>query len=275
MSVNQAIAPHLPSLRRFARALSGSQESGDAYVVALLEALLANPAILPAGLPPKIGLYRLFLRIWNSVDANGFPSFSSKASSDLRSLQTLTPKPRQAFLLLSVEGFNTVDIAKILETDAAEAASLIEAADREIADRLQPADILIIEDEAYTARELEQLVKSLGHHVVGLARTRKQALALAKSHRPRLILSDIELADGSSGVDAVNDILTSFEAPVIFVTGHAEALLTGGKPQPAFLIAKPFNAETVKAVIGQALFFNVRSRTQPHAGDSGALSARA
>ncbi len=275
MSVNQAIAPHLPSLRRFARALSGSQQSGDAYVVAVLEALLENPAMLPAGLAPKIGLYRLFLSIWNSVDANAFPTVKGKQPASLRKLQTLTPKPRQAFLLSSMEGFEPSDIAQILEADLAEAESLLAAADREIAERLEPADILIIEDEPYTAHHLKDLVQSLGHRVVGLARTRKQAIALAERHRPRLILSDIALADGSSGVDAVNEILSSFEVPVIFVTGHAEALLTGGKPEPAFLISKPFRAETVKAVIGQALFFKVRSRTHGHAGEEGALPARA
>ncbi|MGO9544850.1 MAG: response regulator [Rhodomicrobium sp.] len=260
MSVSQAIVPHLPALRRFARALSGSQASGDAYVVAVLELLLANPAMLPAGLAPKIALYRLFLKLWNSVDANAFPDFNAEKSEVLRSLQTLTPKPRQAFLLLSIEGFEPGEIAKILETDAAEAAALIAEADREIAEQLDPADILIIEDEALTALHLAQLVKGLGHRVIGVARTRKDALALAKSHKPQLILSDIELADGSSGVDAVNEILSDFEVPVIFVTGHSEALLTGKKPEPTFLIAKPFNSETVKAVIGQALFFEVRSR---------------
>ncbi|MBI4723765.1 MAG: response regulator, partial [Rhodomicrobium sp.] len=59
MSVSQSIAPHLPSLRRFARGLCGSQGSGDAYVVALLEALAENPSMFPADLDPKIALYRI------------------------------------------------------------------------------------------------------------------------------------------------------------------------------------------------------------------------
>jgi DNA-directed RNA polymerase specialized sigma24 family protein/CheY-like chemotaxis protein len=262
MSVSQALTPHLPSLRRFARALSGSQESGDAYVVALLEAILENAAIFPPGLPPKIALYRLFLTIWNSVDANSFPNFNAAGNGATRSLQTLTPRPRQAFLLLTLEGFKPGEIAAVLDCGVAEVSKLIAAADHEIASQLDPADILIIEDEAITAFDLEDLVKSLGHRVTGLARTRKEALALAKRHKPQLILSDIELADGSSGLDAVNEILSSFEAPVIFVTGHSEVLLTGAKPEPAFLIPKPFNAETLKAVIGQALFFEVRSRAK-------------
>jgi len=269
MSVSQSIAPHLPSLRRFARALSGSQESGDAYVVALLEALVENPSIFPLDLDPKIALYQIFLKIWNSVDANAFPNFRYENSDAIRGLQTLTPKPRQAFLLLSVEGFDADAIAQILDTDPAEVAALIATADLEIANQLEPTDILIIEDEPLTAAHLEELVKSLSHEVTGVARTHKGALQLAHERKPDLILSDIQLADGSSGVEAVNEILGELEAPVIFVTGHPEMLLTGAKPEPTFLIAKPFNAETVKAVIGQALFLEVRSRRKGDSTSSG------
>ena len=279
MSVSREVTPHLPSLRRFARALSGSQESGDAYVVALLEAVLENTSMFPPGLPPKIALYRLFLKIWNSVDANAFPNFNARGTQALRNLQTLTPRPRQAFLLLAVEGFQPVEIAKILECDVSEVAQLISAADREIAGQLDPADILIVEDEALIALDLQELVKGLGHHVTGIARTHKEALALAKRFKPQLILSDIQLADGSSGVEAVNEILGSFEVPVIFVTAHSEMLLTGARPEPTFLIPKPFNAETLKAVIGQALFFEIRSRVkrdeQANGRRSGAPSAAA
>jgi CheY-like chemotaxis protein/DNA-directed RNA polymerase specialized sigma24 family protein len=265
MSVSQSIAPHLPSLRRFARALSGSQESGDAYVVALLEALVENPSIFPLDIDPKVALYKIFLKIWNSVDANAFPSLKFENSDTVR-LQTLTPKPRQAFLLLSVEGFDVNAIAKILDTDLEDVAALIATADHEIASQLKPADILIIEDEPLTAAHLQALVQSLGHEVTGIARTHRDALKLAHDRKPDLILSDIQLADGSSGVEAVNEILGELEAPVIFVTGHPEMLLTGAKPEPTFLIAKPFNAETVKAVIGQALFFEVRSHRKAEAG---------
>ena len=265
MSVSQSIAPHLPSLRRFARALSGSQESGDAYVVALLEALVEDLSIFPLDIDPKVALYQIFLKIWNSVDANAFPNMKFENSDTVR-LQTLTPKPRQAFLLLSVEGFDVGAIAKILDTDLEDVAALIATADHEIANQLEPADILIIEDEPLTAAHLKELVQSLGHEVTGIARTHRDALKLAQDRKPDLILSDIQLADGSSGVEAVNEILGELEAPVIFVTGHPEMLLTGAKPEPTFLIAKPFNAETVKAVIGQALFFEVRSHRKGEAG---------
>jgi CheY-like chemotaxis protein len=260
MSVSQSISTHLPSLRRFARALSGSQQSGDAYVVALLEALIESPSMFPLRLDPKIALYRTFLKIWNSVDINAFSKVSQERSEASRTLQSLTPEPRQAFLLLSVEGFDSGEISEILETGAAGVAALIAAADHEIANQLDPASILIIEDEPLIAAHIEELAKGLGHRVTGVAKSHRAALKLARGQKPDLILSDIQLAEGSCGIEAVNEILGGFEVPVVFITGHPEMLLTGAKPEPTFLIAKPFSANTVKAVIGQALFFKVLSR---------------
>jgi CheY-like chemotaxis protein/DNA-directed RNA polymerase specialized sigma24 family protein len=260
MPVSESIAPHLPSLRRFARALSGSQESGDAYVVALLEALVQDPSLFPQDLEPKIALYRTFLKIWNSVDANAFSNVRPGQSEALRGLQSLTPKSRQAYLLLAIEDFGEEAIEQILDTDAENLAALIEDADDEIAHQLEPAAILIIEDEPLTAAHLKDLVTGAGHRVTGIAKTHREALSLVDAERPNLILSDIQLADGSSGVEAVNEILGELAVPVIFITAHPEMMLTGTKPEPAFLIPKPFTAATVKAVIGQALFFEVRSR---------------
>ena len=74
-----------------------------------------------------------------------------------------------------------------------------------------------------------------------------------------MILADIQLADGSSGLEAVNEILTKFDVPVIFITAYPERLLTGARPEPTFLIAKPFQPDTVKATISQALFFDTKA----------------
>jgi CheY-like chemotaxis protein len=124
---------------------------------------------------------------------------------------------------------------------------------------------MIIEDEPLIAMDLESLVESLGHGVTGIARTHREAVALAGKKQPGLILADIRLADMSSGVDAVKEILLSFEVPVIFITAYPEQLLTGERPEPAFLITKPFRPANVTAVISQALFFgrNAKVRKPP------------
>jgi CheY-like chemotaxis protein/DNA-directed RNA polymerase specialized sigma24 family protein len=251
---SQIIAQYVPYLRRYARALTGSQTSGDAYVAAALEALIADRALLadPAG--PRVALFRLFTKIWNSLAVNEAGHAGEPAQPGERKLANVMPLPRQAFLLIALEGFDEAEAARILDVDVLALRRLIEDSGRELAAQVA-TDVLIIEDETFIAMELEALVESLGHRVIGVAATYAEALALAKRAKPGLILSDIQLADGSSGLDAVNELLRSFEVPVIFITAYPERFLTGQRPEPAFLIAKPFQPAAVSAVASQALFF--------------------
>src|SRR3954464_12747920 len=261
MSRSQLVAEHLPLLRRYARALTGSQASGDAYVAAMLEALLQDTSLLDERHGPRAGLFRLFTQIWNSVSVNEKSDVTPLPLPSERRLSNITPLPRQAFLLLSLEGFSEEEVGFILEKDVAETRKLADAAGREMAAEIA-TDVLIIEDETFIAMDLEGLVKNLGHNVIGVARTHSAAVTLAKTKRPGLILADIQLADGSSGLDAVNELLKTFEVPVIFITAYPERFLTGERPEPAFLIAKPFQPAMVSAIASQALFFarNARNR---------------
>ena len=261
MSTSQAVAQHLPYLRRYARALSGSQASGDAYVSATLEALVEDPSILETGASTRIALYQLFTKIWNSVGLNEQVSAPSAGPGPAveRHLAQIAPRPRQAFLLVALEGLSEDDAARVLDVDVPTLRQLVEESGRELAEEIA-TDVLIIEDEAFIALDLEGLVESLGHRVLGVARTHKEAVALAKAKRPGIILADIQLADGSSGLDAVNEMLRTFEVPVIFITAYPERFLTGERPEPAFLIAKPFQPTTVSAVLSQALFFERKAK---------------
>ncbi len=153
-----------------------------------------------------------------------------------------------------MKDFSEEDAARILDIDKPTLQSLVEQSGRELAAQIA-TDILIIEDEVLIAMDLENLVEGLGHNVVGIARTRGEAAELAKKTRPGLILADIQLADGSSGLDAVNDLLDLFEVPVIFVTAYPERFLTGERPEPAFLVSKPYQPSTISALVSQALFF--------------------
>jgi CheY-like chemotaxis protein len=140
-----------------------------------------------------------------------------------------------------------------------DAACLIDAAGKEIANQIR-TDVLIIEDEPFIALDLQSLVEEQGHRVVDVARTHREALEAVRRQKPGLILADIQLADGSSGLEAVNQILESVSMPVIFITAYPERFLTGTPPEPAFLITKPFNIDSLKAIISQALFFDRRSQ---------------
>lgn len=256
MSLSTRIAPHLPYLRRFARAVTGSQNSGDAYVAAMLEALIADVSIFPKTTNDRISVYHLFCQLFDQTSPKlpePLPVFGLEEQANAK-LSYLTPRARQAFLLVSVEGFSETEISEILSLDLKAVKRLISEASKDISEQVATR-IMIIEDEPLIAMDIEQLTESLGHTVVGIARTRDEANALYAKEKPGMILADIQLADNSSGIDAVNDILKHNDLPVIFITAFPERLLTGKRPEPTFLVTKPFNPEMVKALISQALFF--------------------
>ncbi|SMD01549.1 response regulator [Rhizobium sp. RU36D] len=257
MSITARVAVHIPYLRRYARAVTGSQTSGDAYVAAVLEALIADLSVFPQTSDDRVALYKLFVTIFDSTNIEIRPSSSpfaweKRAAANLAAVPT---RARHAFLLTSVEGFSRDEAAEILGVDEKGFMQLFNEASVEIS-RQVATDIMIIEDEPLIALDIEQMVEELGHSVTGIARTHSEAMALYKRTNPKMILADIQLADGSSGIDAVNDILKSDSVPVIFITAFPERLLTGERPEPAFLVTKPFNPDMVKALISQALFFN-------------------
>lgn len=259
MSLAEEIAPHLPYLRRFARALAGSQDSGDAYVSATLEAVIQDPSILDLAMDSKAALFSAFLKIWRSVELSDTGAGDDVTIAERR-LDTLPPQRRQAFLLVGLEGFNRRTAAQIMGVEGVMLDALITEAGEEIAAQIATS-VLIIEDEPLIAMDLEEIVRSLGHDVAGIARTHEDAVRIAEKTRPGLVLADVQLADGSSGLEAVNVMLKTNNTPVIFITAFPERLLTGERPEPAFLISKPFQPITVRAVISQALFFDQKAGT--------------
>jgi DNA-directed RNA polymerase specialized sigma24 family protein len=257
MGLLARLAPHLPYVRRYARALTGDQATGDNYVRVALEALAAGERTLETHMTPRVALYHVFHTIWLATGARleSEETVSHAADEAARRLLKIPPRSRQAFLLTALEGFTPSEAAQILDTDVDEVETLIGQAQTEI-DAELATDVLIIEDEPVIAADIEALVRELGHSVVDVAATHNEAVDAVANKKPGLVLADIQLADGSSGIDAVKDILQHYDVPVIFITAFPERLLTGERPEPTFLITKPFQPETVKAAIGQALFFH-------------------
>ncbi len=219
---------------------------------------MAEPGAFPRDVDVRTGLYGTFQRIWSSANFDAPANEQAEGEREMIAqarLHGITPLSRQALLLTAMEGFSANDTAYLIETTPDEVESLVSEAMSEI-DRQTRTDVLIIEDEPIIAMDLETIVRDLGHSVSGAAVTRDEAVAQALAHRPGLVLADIQLADDSSGIDAVKDILAGFSLPVIFITAFPERLLTGERPEPTFLITKPFQRSTVKAAISQALFFN-------------------
>lgn len=238
----------LPFLRRYARALAGSQQIGDSFVGAVLEILLQEAKPLTKE-SVRVVLYTMLTRLWNALSQRvRIPDLP-----DTSNLTRITTAPRQAFLLTAMEGFTEEEVAEIMSVDKQRVRALVAEAGRELAQD-RALKVLIIEDEKFLALDIDSIVKSLGHTVTGMARTRSEATELWRSNRADLILSDVQLADGSSGLDAVNELYKESAVPVIFITAYPERFLTGERPEPAFLIAKPFQPSAVAAAISQALF---------------------
>jgi CheY-like chemotaxis protein/DNA-directed RNA polymerase specialized sigma24 family protein len=258
MSLSDQIAAELPYLRRYARALTGSQKSGDAYVRATLEAALADAALRASIAQGRVELYGAFSRIWNSgaEDLADLPEDDDRSPEHTAEdrIAHIMPAHRQALLLTTLEDFTAEDAGRILHLSAGDVEELVDQALSEIEDETA-CKVLIIEDEPLISMQLEALVSDLGHEVVGTAATRSQALEVFNNAPAGLILADIQLADGSSGIDAVEDLLRLADVPVIFITAYPEKLLTGERPEPTYLITKPFREATVRAAISQALFF--------------------
>ncbi|QUS36021.1 response regulator [Falsirhodobacter algicola] len=254
--LSMLIGANLPYLRRYARALTGSQSTGDAFAAATLEAILEDTAIFDEAGNPKVALFSAFHLVWASAGAPlGEPDSRLSAKAQDR-MAELTPNTREALLLHAIEGFTHEEIGAIMQVEPGEASELIEIAQREMANSVR-GKIMIIEDEAIIAMDIAAIVKEMGHDITGIARTRTEAVNLAARDKPDLILADIQLADNSSGIDAVNDILQQFEnLPVIFITAFPERLLTGKKHEPAFLITKPYHEDQVRSAVSQAMFFS-------------------
>lgn len=252
MSAVENFGPHLPILRRYARAMTGSQASGDACVRAALEAILAAPRQISALYPPKVELFRLFHAVWEPLA----PALSLK-----------TRPTRSALLLTAIEGLDLDEAGIVLRKSPADITREIALARAEI-EQESRGHVLIIEDDPMIAMHLQNLVEDLDHKVLGIATTRVEAMALAKQETPDLILADIRLADGSSGVEAVKDILDLFDIPAIFITAFPEQLLSGEGPEPTYLVTKPFLPETITATISQAMFFHQQQAADQAANHS-------
>ncbi len=251
---SELVAAELPYLRRYARALTGSQSRGDQYTVATLEAILKDRSPFDNDDPIKVNLFKCFHSIWVT---SGQPLTDPEDAVRSRAhglLAKLTANSREALLLRTIEEFSPANVAKIMQIDVDEVRHLIATANKELAGSVS-GRVMIIEDEPIIAADIQAIVSSLGHEVVGVARTHTEALELGKEHNPDLILADIQLADNSSGIDAVNDLLELMDVPVIFITAFPERLLTGDRPEPAFLISKPFQEAQVLSAVSQAMFF--------------------
>src|SRR5712671_813208 len=251
--MSEAITRTLPFLRRYARAVTGSQKRGDEWVRLCAEVAVQQPDLIAQADDTKLGVFTLFHRLRQPFGNLEESTSDNSVSGRLKeSLTDMAPVQRQVLLLTVLEGFTVADAATILGIDAGTAERSLEEARREL-QRVAAVRVLVIEDEAVIALDVADIVRNAGHQVVGIAATEKAAIELAKKHSPHLVLADVQLRGSDSGITAVREIMQAMTVPVIFVTGYPERLLTGTQLEPAFVISKPFDPDLLRAAIAQAL----------------------
>lgn len=262
MSPIKGLVECLPALRRYARFITGSNVIGNALCETILKESSGIDRDWSPGRETRIAAFKILSILLNTPTCWELAELHADQSSARAlsgRLSNLTPGPRQVYLLMSMEGFTFKETMTILDLTCDEMNSMLVLAREEIAKQVKTT-VLIIEDEVFIARDLERIVKRLGHTVIAKARTRNAARAIIDTQKPGLILADIQLADGSNGIEAVNDWLQSIGmVPIIFITAFPEQLLTGNHPEPAFLLAKPYQVNEVEAAINHVLFFNAKS----------------
>jgi len=269
--VTEQLVTIIPYLRRYARALVGDQAVGDTYVRICLETLVQEPGRVRAGPDTRVQLFSLFHEVLTrtGVRDSASDSIDPAELTDLTvesRLKALPPAERQALLLTTLEGFSVEQAAEILKVPEATAHDLVAEAWSQINQQMATS-ILIIEDEPVIALDIAGLVNDMGHSVVGVAASQSEAVQIARKAQPGLVLADIDLGAGGSGLTAVKSILQSMTVPVIFVTAYPERLLTGERPEPTYLVTKPFEPDTLKVTISQALsFFGTRPQETRQAG---------
>ena len=254
-----SVAAHLPYLRRYARALTGSQAAGDACVRGCLEALLADPDRDRTQMMSRADLFVLFHKVHERlvVPEDDFADEDELLDDPLdrgvaQRVRGLSERNRQVLLLTHTEGFPIPEVARIIGESQEMTVDLLNRAWEAL--RAQPsAQVLVIEDEPIIALDIAGILKDMGHDVIGVASTSDQAIALAKARNPSLVLADVQLEDGSTGIEAATKILEMLSVPVVFVTAYPERLLTGERIEPAFLVSKPFEPQTLEVAVSQAL----------------------
>jgi len=255
--VSELILANVKYLRRYARALHGSQQSGDTYVRLCLEALLQQRNKIVATGDVKHQLFKIFHDVWQRINFSDgeqiegpsqlMTDFSVKAR-----LEAIPARERQILLLTTLENFSVREAGEIIGVSEAQAEALLAKAWLAVSDQISTS-VLIIEDEPLIAADVSNLVTEMGHTIIGMAADQAEAVELAKKMAPGLVLTDIDLGSGGSGLLAAQEILRSIDVPIIFITAHPEQLLTGERLEPTYLVTKPFEPDALRVTISQAL----------------------
>lgn len=252
MLMTGKIVEQLSSLRRYAGLLTGSDEEGDALVTRTLECILLREVEPCLDSDIRLALFRALHEVWVPSDSGAAPDGEKSWENAKNFHRVVSPLERAAVILVHLEGFFVSEAAYVLRMEKADVQRRLDRAESKLR-RSFARRILIVEDDLLLAMELEELVRSLGHRSIGPVATRGEAVRLAMQERPALILSDIQLSDGTSGIDAVSEIRHRMNVPVIYVTGFPHRLHDRQLEAASYVVPKPFSDSLMKSFIANAL----------------------
>ncbi len=120
---------------------------------------------------------------------------------------------------------------------------------------MNEATILIVEDEAIVALDLQNRLDRLGYQVPAIAMTGAEAITCAESLRPDLIIMDIGLSGPMDGIQAAEEIVARFAVAIVFLTAYADVKT---KQQavalaPVAFLTKPFEDRELQSAIEAGL----------------------
>lgn len=244
---------HVPFLRRYARALTGSTERGDELVTRCVEAAMMAPARFGLETGTRAPLYALLNLLFDqSAEAGEALPLASPHPIE-RALALLPEADRRVYLLVTLEELPLAEAAAVLQIPFAEAAArLVEA--REALRSSMQQRVLVVEDNPLLAMEIGSVIADLGHTVCGTAATEREALELVKAEHPTLALLDVRLAGGDSGVEIARRLRQQKLMRTIFVTGFDGDLEELGARHLGQIVRKPFTAAAISDAVSRAMF---------------------
>lgn len=257
---------HLPFLRRYARALTGSTERGDDLVTRGVEVAVMAPSRfgLDKGEGARLSLYALLHLLFDedrvTAGQSDGPHEGQREGRPVasphpieRALATLPEPLRRLYLLITLEELSLTEAAQVLHLTAAEAAASLKEARERVRTALTQR-VLVVEDNPILAMEIGELVADMGHVVCGTAGNEQEALELLEAENPTLALLDVRLADGGSGVEIARQLRRKRSLRTIFVTAFDGDLEELGARHLGQIVRKPFTNEAIRAAISRAVF---------------------
>lgn len=243
----------LPRLRRHAYLLTGNMHAADEAVMACLKALPKDERGRPQAADEK-ALFRTFhSAILVPTEPVPGPDAACEADAALAAtrdrLFALPPADRRVLVLVIIEGFSVAEAAQILVMDGSRAAAALLKARHLMVQPSRRLRAVIIEDDQLIGLDIAASLLELGYDDCIHAADSREAAEAAAGGEPDLIIADVKLSNGDSGVDVARRLSGRSNTPVVFVTAFPEIPLADPSISRDRVLPKPFSTTALKNMV--------------------------